>query len=162
MSEVVKDFIKFIAEVIFLLAVFSIIFDPEKGIVSNTFNILNYAEPILLQNYLSSAIRTASYTPGNVSISIRTSGLPYIINMYKENDIMYLLIDMSEVNKNLLKTKFADLTPTTIISDCIISEQKVRFEKGITQTVTMEKIDCLNNPCKIRVCAGKTCSPPNC
>ena len=49
MSEITKDFIKFVAEVLILMVVLAVVFG-EEGIASNTFYYLMYVEPILLQN----------------------------------------------------------------------------------------------------------------
>lgn len=151
MVEITKDFIKFIAQVILLLVIFSVVFDPERGIVANTFNYLIYAEPILLQDHISTAITTASHTPGEFSTSFKTTGIPYIIKIYKEDDKPYVSIDLTLVQQQLLSTRFAVLEPIPILTDCNISDQKITLERNLIQTITVKKT--LENGCKISVIA---------
>jgi len=139
MSEIIKDFIKFTAEIILLLIIFSVILDPEGGIAANTFNILTYAEPILLQNHIATALTTAGNIPGEFSTSFKTSGLPYVIEIYEENSIDYINLNLTLINRYLLNTKFAKIDPIPITTDCFVPEQTIILERELVQTLSVEK-----------------------
>jgi len=136
MVEITKDFIKFLAEVIALLIIFSVIFG-EEGIASNTYNYFVYVEPILLQDYISSALTIGSQALGNFSSSVKTSGQPHTINIYTENGITYVnVIPAEEV---YLKTKFASIDPIPIETNCNIPSQIIRLKENLIQTITVKK-----------------------
>lgn len=136
MSTEIKDFIKFVAGVLVILMIFIVIFTPE-GIASNTFNYMTYAEPILLQDWLSTAITVGSNSPGEFITSIRTSGNPYTISIYKRDNTPYINILLPQ--EEFLKTKFAKVEPVPVITDCEISDQTIELKKNLVQTITVRK-----------------------
>lgn len=136
MVEITEDFIRFVAEVIVLLIIFSVIFG-EEGIASNTFNYLVFAEPILLQDYLSSALTIGSQAPGEFSSSVKTSGQPHTIEIYRRDGITYVhVIPAQEI---YLKTKFVSIDPIPIATNCIIPDQTIKLQKNLIQTITVKK-----------------------
>ena len=148
MSELTKDLIKFTAEVILILTIFSVIFDPERGIAVNTFNYLTYAEPITLQNQISTAMTVAGYSPGEFFTSFTTSGMPYKIDIYKEGKTNYIRIDLSLVSQVLINTKLANVNPLPILTDCEVEDQIIILKKELIQTIRIKKI-IENNNCKV-------------
>lgn len=147
MTEITKDLIKFMVEVIILLLVFSIVFDPERGIVSGVFNYIAYAEPILLQNYISSSIVAASDVEGEFITEVITSGYPYIVEIYT-TDKTY--ISVKPIEEELLSTKFYNLQPTPSISKCYIPNEKIKIKEGVrSKLYIIKKED--DEGCKIYI-----------
>jgi hypothetical protein len=139
MTKLTADFIKFIAETILLLAVYATVFDPANGIITNSYFYLSYAEPITLLNHISTAMTTAGYIPGEFTTSFKTSGIPYIINIYEEDENTYAALDLSIVEEEFINTKFGEIKPVPVVSDCQIREQKIILEEGLEQKVTIKK-----------------------
>jgi len=137
MSEEAKDFIKYVAEVIVILTIFLVIFSPE-GIGSNLFNYLKYVEPILLQDWLSTSINVGSRSPGNFTTTTRLSGQPHTILIYTEDSKIYVNVEPPE--ETYLKTKFAIIEPTKIITNCEVIDQKIKLKENVVQTITVRKI----------------------
>jgi len=138
MSEITKDFIKLIAQVILALVVVSVIFVPS-GIIDSIFSFETYAEPVTLLSHLSSAITTLSHLPGEASSSFKTSGMPYIIKIYKEGENFYLDMDFRLVTWKT-NVKYEPIKPIPVISDCDIKEQELALTEGIIQEITVKKI----------------------
>lgn len=151
MAEITKDFIKFVAEVIVLVLVFSVVFSPE-GIASNTFNYFVYAEPILLQNYISTAITVGSQVEGNFSSTVKvTSGLTHSIKISSSNGLPYInVVPSSQV---FMKTTYSKIDPTLIITNCTVPEQEVMLSTGLAEDVTVEKIS-TDKGCMVNIVAG--------
>jgi len=126
MVELIKDLIKFVSGVIILLMIFTVIFSPE-GIASNTFNYLAFVEPILLQDYISTALSVGSYSSGEFSTSIQTTGQSHKVEIYTINDVTYVHAIPS--TETYLKTKFASLNPTPVIVKCAIQNQTIQLPK---------------------------------
>jgi len=151
MSEITKDFIKFFAEMILFVIVVSVAFDPENGIIVKTFNYLSYAEPILLQNHIATAISTASGLDGDFLTTLTTSGYPYVIEIYEQSDGKYVSIKPAE--NELLRTKFSSLKPTPFSSSCSVPYKKVSLKKDIITNIKIKKIitNENNGDCEIMV-----------
>jgi len=148
MTEINKDFMKFVVEVIMILIVLAALFG-EEGIASNTFYYLLYAEPILLQNWLVSSISVGSYSPGDFIISTQTTGQAYTIKIYKEGPTTFLhVIPPADYN---LQAKFATIKPSPLLSNCRIFEQEIKLKKGIKQTITVRKIINADGKCNVYV-----------
>ncbi len=145
MAELVKDFIKLMSVLIVILMIISVILDP-KGILASVFSLKSYAEPLTLLDHLSAAIETASYTPGETTISFKTSGLPYIIEIFKKDGKYYASIDTSLVEQGA-NVQFQAIEPKILISDCEITEQKLVLREGLIQDIvirkTMEGTNCI-------------------
>ncbi len=152
MTEITKDFIKFIAEVIILLIIFSVIFG-EEGIAQNTYNYMIFAEPMLLQNYIYTAVEIASEMPGNFESEIRTSGEPYIIKIYY-TDVPY--IEVLPPEEKYLKTEFAKIEPTALLTNCIVHKNTIKLKEGLVQNIEIKKIQ-KENTCEIFICVGGVC-----
>lgn len=135
--EMVKDFLKFVAEVIALLLVFSVVFG-QQGMASNTFNYLNFAEPILLQNHIASAISVGSQVPGEFYSNIKTtSGISHTITIfYKETKPYVSVVPPQDA---FSRTTFVPTDPTPIITGCKISQQEIKLPEKAAQTVRVEK-----------------------
>jgi hypothetical protein len=140
--EITKDFIKIIATLIVVLSIFAVVFN--SGILENLFALKTYAEPLTLLDHIASTIETASSCPGECSFSVRTSGLPYILQIYKDNGRYYASIDASLVeqksNVKFLPNEQKPIFIKPLISDCVISEQKLAFTEGLIQDLTIEKV----------------------
>jgi hypothetical protein len=136
MAVEIKDFIKFIAEVLVILMIFMVVFTPE-GIASNTYNFLTYAEPILLQDWLSTAITVGSNSPGEFFTTIKTSGNPYTIKIYT-TDITYVSVIPSQ--ESYMKTTYASLEPVPVVTNCIINDKEIKLQKNLIQIITVRKI----------------------
>ena len=137
MSEITKDFIKFVAEVIVLLVVLAVVFSPE-GIASNTFYYLIFIEPILIQNWLTSTLSIGGYSPGEFMASTETTGQAYTIKIYEENGITYAHVIPPQ--EYYLEAKFAAIKPTAISSNCRIYDQEIKLPKGLKQIITVKKV----------------------
>jgi uncharacterized protein YxjI len=136
-TELTKDFIILIATLIVVLTILSVIFS-EKGVLSSVFAFKTYAEPLTLLDHLSATITTASSCPGECSISFKTSGMPYIIEIYKEDGKYYASIDFKLVEQKT-NVKFEGIEPKPLISDCVILEQELFLIEGIIQDITVKK-----------------------
>jgi hypothetical protein len=145
MSEITKDFIKFLAEVIIFLMIIAAVFSPE-GIASNTFNYMVFAEPILLQNYIATTFTVASQAPGEFSSSIKTSGEAHIIKIYEKDDINYVNVIPSTT---FVKTEFQALEPVPFITDCEIPTQTVKLQSKLHNVVRIKKIVNPDGSCKL-------------
>jgi len=157
MVEITKDFIKFVAEVIALLIIFSVVFSPE-GIASNTFNYFVFAEPILLQNYIASAMTVGSQVRGEFYSDIKlTSGLPHTVKILFKGGIPY--VNVIPVQEAFLKTKFTPIEPVPIITSCSISEQEIKLPKKAGQVLRVEKIF-ENGKCKLILTLEAGLIPP--
>ena len=153
MSEITKDFIKFVAEVFALLIIFSVVFSPE-GIATSTFNYFVFAEPILLQNYIASAITVGSQANGDFYSSIKlTSGLPHTIKFFFNNGKPYVSVIPSQ--EVLSGTTYTDTEPTPIITNCGITKQEIKLPKRADQTLRIEKI-VENNNCRLILTVGSS------
>jgi hypothetical protein len=151
MPEIIKDFVKFVAEVLTLIIVFSVVLSPE-GIATNTFNYFTYAEPIMLQNFISTAIKVGSQTEGNFSSLVKlTSGMPHVIKTFHEGGYPYVSVIPSQ--EVFLKTKYSAIDPTLIVTNCEIADQEIQLSNRVAQTVTVEKI-VENGVCKIGLTVG--------
>jgi hypothetical protein len=161
MTTTIKDFIRFVAGVIVALMIFMVVFAPE-GIASNTFNYLTYAEPILLQDWLSTAMTVGTNSPGEFVTSIRTSGNPYTIEIYKTADTPYISILLPQ--EEYLKTKFAKVEPIPVITDCEITDQRIELQKNLVQTITVRKFikdsSCIINVTTSGITAEPQPQPP--
>lgn len=150
MSEITKDFIKFVGEAIVLLLIFSVVFSPE-GMATSTFNYFVFAEPILLQNYIASAMTIGSQTKGEFSTNIKvTSGAPHTIKIFFQNGISYVSVIPA---KGSSKTEFKPLEPTPIITSCSVKEQEIKLPEKTDQTVGVQKI-IENGNCKLTLTVG--------
>ena len=142
MTEISKDFLKLIATLIVVLTIFLTILN--SGILESLFALKTYAEPLTLLDHLAAAIETASSCPGECSFSVRTSGLPYILEIYKENGNYYASIDASLVeeksNVKFLPNQQQPVFTKPLVSDCIISEQKLALTEGLIQDITIKKV----------------------
>ncbi len=147
MSEITTKFIKFVAEVIVILFIFIVVFS-DQGIASNTFNYYAYAEPILLQNQLSTALTVGSYVPGDFEISIDTTGSPHIIKIYSENGKKYVLVTPAQ--ESFLKTKFATIKETPFATTCSIPDQTIEMKQDLTKKVVVKKT-IQENDCELEV-----------
>lgn len=137
MTEIVKDFIKFVAEVIALVVIFSAVFSPE-GIATATFNYFVFAEPMMLQNYIASAMTLGSQSKGNFSSFVKvTSGLPHVIRIFLKNGITY--VNVIPAQESFLKTSFSTPEPNSVITSCNVPEGEITLQKKLAQTITIEK-----------------------
>ena len=148
MSEITKDFIKFVAEVIVLLLIVVVLFG-EEGIASNTFYYLIYVEPILLQNWLASSLSIGSFAPGEFTASTETTGQAYTVMLYEEDGTNYVHVIPPE--DYYLKAKFALIEPTAFASNCRIYNQEVKFTRGMRQTVTVKKTISPDGSCLLSI-----------
>jgi hypothetical protein len=137
MSELMKDFLKFVMEVFLIIAVLVVLFSPE-GIASNTFSYLTFVEPILLQNWLSSALTIGSYAPGELITSTKTTGQPFTIKIFKEDNVMYVLVEPPQ--EFYIKTKFATIDKTPFVSNCTVPEQEIKLKKNLIQSIVVKKV----------------------
>lgn len=142
MTEISKDFLKLIATLIIVLTIFLAVLN--NGILESLFALKTYAEPLTLLDHLAAAYETAGSCPGECSLTVRTSGLPYILNIYKENGRYYASIDATLVeeksNVKFLPNQEKPVFTKPLISDCIISEQSLTFTEGLIQDVTIRKV----------------------
>lgn len=151
MSEITKDFIKFIAEVFALLLIFSVIFSPQ-GVATNTLNYFVFAEPILLQNYIASAMTIGSQVKGDFYSDIKlTSGLPHTIKIFFQGGIPY--ISVTPAQEVFMRTTFAKNNPTPIMTTCSVSEGEIKLPAKAGTTVIVEKT-IENNNCKLTLTLG--------
>jgi hypothetical protein len=137
MSELLKDFIKFVAEVGLILITLLVIFG-EEGIGSNTFYYLAYIEPIVLQNWLVSSLTVGSHSPGDFFITTETTGQPYTIRIFTEDEASYVVIIPPEVS--YYRAKFATLDPMPFVSKCEIKDQEIRLKRNIIKEISVRKI----------------------
>ncbi|MFH1474110.1 MAG: hypothetical protein ABIE55_04460 [Candidatus Aenigmatarchaeota archaeon] len=148
MSEITKDFLKFVAEVIVLLVILVTLFGQE-GIASNTFYYLMFVEPILLQNWLTSSMSIGSFAPGEFVASTETTGQAYTISVYEEDGVNY--VHIIPPGDYYLKAKFATIEPTAFASDCEIYEQEIKLKRGLKQTITVKKIERSDGTCFLSI-----------
>jgi len=132
----IKDYIKIIGEVIVLLTIFSVVFG-EEGIASNTYNYLVFVEPTILQDFITSAINVGSRAPGEFSSTFTSSGQPHTIKIFEDGGIYYVqVIPAEEIYQ---RTKFHDMDPSPVISDCIIQEKTIELQKDLTASIIVRK-----------------------
>jgi len=136
MTILVKDFIKFIAGVIILIMIFTVIFSPE-GIASNTFNYLVFVEPILLQDYISTTLAIGSYSSGEFYSSVDSTGQPHTIKIYTVRGVTYVSVEPSQ--EIYLKTKFASIDPTAVLLNCTVLNQTIKLQEGLISRIIIEK-----------------------
>jgi len=146
MSEIVKDFIKFVAEVILVILILATLFG-DNGVISNTANFLTYAEPTLIKDYLATALTVGGYAPGKFSSTLNTSGRAYDIKLYKDNNVQMVFVDVNE--KNLINTQFSKLTPSKILVNCVIDDQTIHISQGLLSRITVA--NSLEEGCKLMV-----------
>ena len=140
MSKVTKEIIKFTAEVIILLLVLAVVFDPENGILIYTFNYLTYAEPLLLQHYIASLISTASNTEGEYFSTVKITGNPYELDFYKSGPYeAYVGINTAPVQQYLIKTNWEKLDPLPVMTKCSFAQQYVKLQKTLSQVLYVQK-----------------------
>lgn len=142
MSEFTNDSLIFTVKIIAILIIFSVVFGPE-GIAIQTFQFSIYTEPIMLQNHIASAFNIGSFSPGNFSNSVKTSGSPYTIKISTDSSGTKY-VHVFPTGKTYLNTNFALVNPTPIISKCAIQDQEITLRKGIIETVIIEKIEGVN------------------
>jgi hypothetical protein len=145
MTEFIKDFIKFIAEVILIFLLLVTLFG-DQGVIANTMSFVNYAEPNLVKDYLATALTVGSYAPGEFFSSARISGNPYEIKLYKENGVNFVFVN---VQPSLLNAKFSQLQPTKFLSSCNIDDVTIKIEKRAAGTITVKND--LTNGCNLTV-----------
>jgi hypothetical protein len=137
MSELTKDFLKFVMEVILFLVVLVAVFS-EDGIASNTFSYLTYVEPYLLQNWISSAMTVGSSSPGEFTTTTKTTGQPFTIKLFNEEGVSYVLVQPPD--EIYIQAKFATMEKTPFVSDCDFTEQEIKLKKNIIQSIIIEKV----------------------
>jgi hypothetical protein len=136
MSELIKDFEKFVMEVILFLIVLVTIFS-DQGIAVNTFQYLTFVEPILLQNWLSTALTIGSSAPGEFITTTKTTGQPFTIKIFNEDGVMYVLVEPP--SEFYIRAKFATIEKTPLISNCSIAEQEIKLKKNLIQSIVVKK-----------------------
>ncbi len=151
MAEEFKFYIKFVGMLIIFLILFLVVLG-DMGIASNVFNYLTYIEPILLQDYISSALIVGSTAPGEFSSNIRTSGQPHTIEILTNRDDNIIYVSVKPDQETYMETKFATIDPTPIVTNCIIPDQKIKLQKNIMQIITIKKTSS-NGGCKLFVIA---------
>jgi len=135
MGAETENFIRFVAGVIVILILFLAIFTPE-GIATNTYNYLTFIEPILLQDWLSTAVTVGSHVPGEFIASIKTSGNPHTIKIYTTNVTYVKVVPPQET---YLKTKFATTEPAPVITNCEVPQIEIKLKQNIVQTIYVKK-----------------------
>ena len=149
--EITKDFIKFVAEVVALLVIFSVSLG-EQGIISNTFNYMNFAEPIMLQNYISSSISAGSQTPGDYYSNVKTSSnLPHEVKLFYKDGKPYVNVIASS---GFSRTNFVPNDPTPIITDCKVKEMDITLPEKAGQDVMVSKYTDSDGACTFYVTVG--------
>ncbi|MBU3904565.1 MAG: hypothetical protein KJ906_00240 [Nanoarchaeota archaeon] len=141
MPETTKDIIKLLAEAILVLMIFAILF-TQNGIIMGTYDYMQYAEPIILQDSIKVALTTANDAPGYFKIKIESSGKNHKLQIEKdlETDYYYLHIAPSQAAE--MKTKFASAEPTELSLACEIEDldiqlldvKQIWIKKEITDT----------------------------
>ncbi|MEM3609833.1 MAG: hypothetical protein QW076_02920 [Candidatus Anstonellales archaeon] len=149
MSEITKDFIKFVVEIIILIMVLAVVFSPE-GIASQTFYYLIFSEPILLENYISTTLSVADQTPGEFSSTIKTLGEPYNIKIYKEDEVFYVLVHA--VTRPYQRAIYTGIKPVPIIrSNCVLKEKIIALNRTVGQAIKIKKVFDENGDCELKV-----------
>ena len=133
MTEFIKDFIKFIAEIIMIFLLLIALFG-DQGVIANTMSFVTYAEPNLVKDYLATALTVASYAPGEFISSAKISGNPYEIKLYKENGVNFVFVN---VQPSMLNAKFSQLQPTKFFSSCKMDEVTIKIDQRVAGTVTV-------------------------
>jgi len=151
MAEEFKFYIKFVGTLIIFLILF-MVFVSDVGIASNTFNYLTYAEPIVLQDFIASALIVGGTAPGEFSSSVKTSGQAHIIEILTNRDNNIIYVSVKPPQESYMKTKFATIDPTPIVTNCIIPDQTIKLQKNLIQTITIKKTS-LDGDCKLFVIA---------
>lgn len=147
--EITENFIKFVGEVIVLLVIFSVLFG-SSGIASNTYNYLSYAEPLMLQNYISAALTAGGQAVGDFSLEIQTTGQPHLIKIYEDANTGIEYIQVIPATRTYLKTDFSDIKPEAIATDCYVYQEDIQLDNKITQTIRVRKT-VENGRCILRV-----------
>lgn len=151
MSELTKDFLKFVMEVVLFIIVLATLFS-DQGIASNTFNYMMYVEPILLQNWISSAITVGSSSPGDFTATTKTTGQPYTINLTKENGEYYIWVQPQLIIGEV-PTKFAQTQKTPIVASCSIPQVSISLKRNIVQTIVVKKVFSADGSCSMEISA---------
>ena len=120
MSETTKDIIKFVAEAILVLMIFAVLF-TEGGIIMGTYDYMQYAEPITLQDGITRAITTANYAPGYFKIKVESSGKPHTLRIEKDADEFYT-VSVVPAQASEMKTKFVSTDPHRLFITCDIED----------------------------------------
>jgi hypothetical protein len=136
LMKITADFIKFVAEVIILIMLLSVVFG-EEGIASNTYNYMTFAEPKMLQDYISSAFTAGGQAVGDFSVNVKTTGQPHKIDVYYENGIAY--VHVTPAIKTYLKTTYAAIDPEPIATDCYVKEKSLQLPDKLIITITVKK-----------------------
>ena len=143
-----NNFLKFIAEVALALIFIFVVISPD-GIVSNVFNYLNYIEPIILQDQLTTAINVADYSPGEFYTLIKSKGFEENITIFKTDDRYFISVE--PVQKSLIRTNFARLIPSTLYLNCELIQKQFIIKEQIEKRIIVKKT--VDDGCKINVTA---------
>jgi hypothetical protein len=142
MSELPKDFLKFVSEVILLLIILIALFGGS-GMFSNTISYTDYAEPIRLQSVVAKYITVGSYMPGEFTATLNVNK-NIVFKFTKEEDINYLNIDPE---KSTLKTDFVGIKKIPIPTICTIEPETFTIEET-PATITVSKTE-TQDGCKV-------------
>jgi hypothetical protein len=134
--QITADFLKFVGEVIILIMILSVVFG-EEGIASNTYNYISFAEPKLIQDYVSSAFTAGGQAVGDFSVNVKTTGQPHKIDIYYTDGIAY--VHVTPATKSYLKTKFAAIDPDPVATDCYVKEKSIQLPDKIIVTIVVRK-----------------------
>jgi hypothetical protein len=143
MAENFKFYIKFVGMLIIFLIIFMVTIS-DFGIASNVFNYLTYVEPLLIQDYISSAFIVGSTAPGEFTSTFKTSGQPYTIEVFPDEETGYIYVSVEptqEIETVQIETKFATIDPTVVVTDCDVQTQKIELQKNLVQTITVRKTE---------------------
>lgn len=151
MSELTKDFLKFVMEVILFVIILATLFS-DQGMASNTFNYLSFVEPILLQNWIASTIATGSTAPGDFISTSKTTGQPFTIIISVKDGMSYVEVDPPDTAV-YTKTKFASIGQTPFVSECKVPDITIKLQKNLIQTVVIKKVLNPDGTCSMEISA---------
>jgi len=130
MSEIPKNFIKFISEVVLVLVILITVFGGN-GVLSNTASHISFLEPILLQNAMAKDITVASYLPGDFKVTLEAKD-KHKIEFTKEQDIY--LLNIIPAQESMIKTDYVKIEKIPLLTKCTITPETIE-ETGTIITI---------------------------
>lgn len=138
LGKIPMSYIKLVGELIVALMILYVVLAPE-GIVANTALYLAYAEPVLVQQFVSSTATIAGWAPGDFFASMKTTGHTHQI-VISSDSAGHRLVSVKPETETMLHTKWEPQAPTAFMTGgCSIPDGTITLKTGLEQTVTVKK-----------------------
>lgn len=155
-AVVLGDFITYVGELMIVLLFLWTMFGSDEGLGNNIITYLSYAEPEYLQEFASTILTASSYSPGDVEVDVKATGIPHKIKIYskdqkKEN--YFITVEPGKTVKGVVKGKVEFSKPESpmpfLIGECSLENDPLELQLKQQEADQMIKIKKEN--CKIVV-----------